>query len=122
MPPRRAPAQDFHDRVAEFDGIAQIPSLEQDLLTATVEGIENTGLPLVANGKLSAVEFATGMRGVYSQAVELETVPPLDEDQRTRYTGKVVTYTAMSEVTAPKQPKVAKPTDTNRTKTNGAKK
>ncbi len=112
----------FEEALIEQEALLASGPVDNDLLHVTLNALETTGYEQIGKGELKTARFAEALHQVFSNAAELEVVPPLSEEQQARFTGKIATYATMMEATATKPPRRTQTkTDTDKTPTDKPK-
>lgn len=100
---RKNPDGPFEQGMAEFQALTEESPVDNSTLFEVTSNLENTGLTQMGSKELTGRRFAEAMHAVFIKISEMEVVPPLDEAQTNLVAGKVATYAAMQEATAPKK-------------------
>lgn len=103
--------------------------IAKEAFQASIAGLEEVGLAMYQADGRRMRSFANVMHRVFTQAADIEVVPPFTKLETAQLAGKVTTYAMLSESrsattekpTGQKPTPSQKPTDTGKLKTGGAK-
>jgi hypothetical protein len=116
--PRQA-ASPFEKALSSHDRILDRKPIGRTAFLNAIRNLDETGSAMIAREELGVVKFATAMHGVLSQAIETQTEPPLTEEQKQSFAGKLSGFELL--MTANGEGGTPAPTDTQAIPTAKAK-
>lgn len=79
----------FEKELKKHDKLVSKTPVGRTALINSINRLDQAGNILIASEDMGVVRFANQMHGVISQSVSLEVIPPLTDEQRQAFAGKL---------------------------------